>query len=63
MNLTPGKKYHVEYLYWNKKHDFTGVYIGVEKSTVQGHLLHTFDLGGSAKFHIGEKRIKEVEQL
>jgi hypothetical protein len=63
VTFTPGKKYHVEYRFWNKKHDFAGVYEGIKESTVQGIPTHTFDLGGGARFHIGEKRITEVEEV
>lgn len=67
VNLEIGTKYRVEYR-WKyspktKHNDFTGTYLGVHPSPAQGHLLHTFDIGGGATFYLGTERIVELEAL
>lgn len=62
--LEVGRKYSVAYRWkYGKRNEFTGTYVGIKESPLQGHMLPTFDLGGGAAFYIGAGRILEVEAL
>ena len=67
MNLDIGTKYHIRYRWrYSPKHkhnDFTGTYLGIHPSPAQGHLLHTFDIGGGGTFYLGTERIVSADEL